>query len=204
MDSFYTLKLKRFFDLSLSVILIVFFSPIMILAWLAIRVTSRGQGFFISTRIGKDEKPFRLLKFRTMYNNSSGGLLEERAYKLAAEGILLKMERDPRVSAVGKFLRRTSIDELPQLFNVLAGSMSLVGPRPLLGFMIEGIHERKKRLSVLPGITGYWQIYAREKNNSAKEMLPYDLRYIDEISLQKDIKILLLTINVVLSGRGAF
>ena len=176
----------------------------MILAWLAIRLTSRGPGFYISDRIGKDEKPFRFLKFRTMYNISVDRKHEQRAYQLAAEGILLKIEEDPRVSPVGKFLRRTSIDELPQLFNVFAGNMSLVGPRPLIGFMIEGIKDGKKRLSVLPGITGYWQIYAREKNNSVKEMLPYDLRYLKEISLKKDLKILLLTVKVVISGRGAF
>ena len=204
MNSLYTLRLKRLFDLSLSSILIVLFSPIMFLAWMVVRITSPGPGFFISTRIGKGGKPFRLLKFRTMYNVSPDSILEQRAYQLATEGILLKMEYDPRVSPVGKFLRRTSIDELPQLFNVLAGNMSLVGPRPLLGFMIEGIHDGKKRLSVFPGITGYWQIYAREKNNSLKEMLPYDLRYVEEISLRVDIIILLKTIKVVLLGRGAY
>jgi lipopolysaccharide/colanic/teichoic acid biosynthesis glycosyltransferase len=177
----------------------------MLLAWIAIRLTSRGAGFFVSTRIGKDGKPFQFLKFRTMYSPPINGLIEQKAYELAAEGILLKMEDDPRVSPVGKFLRRTSIDELPQLFNVLAGNMSIVGPRPLIGFMIESDKpENKKRLSVLPGITGYWQIYAREKNNSLQDMLYYDLRYIDEISLTTDMKIILRTIKAVSSGRGAF
>jgi exopolysaccharide production protein ExoY len=205
MNSFYNVKLKRVFDLTLAAILILCLSPIMLLAWLAIKLTSRGAGFFISTRIGKDGKPFQFLKFRTMYRAPIDSILEQKAYELAAEGVLLKMEGDPRVSPVGKFLRRTSIDELPQLFNVLAGNMSIVGPRPLIGFMIESDKpENKKRLSVLPGITGYWQIYAREKNNSLDEMLPYDLRYVDEVSFTTDMKVLLRTIKVVSSGRGAF
>lgn len=203
MNSLYTLRLKRLFDLSLSSILIVLFSPIMFLAWMVVRITSPGPGFFISTRIGKDGNPFRLLKFRTMYNVSLDKHVQ-KAQQLAAKGILLKMEKDPRVSSVGKFLRRTSIDELPQLFNVLEGKMSLVGPRPLIGFMIDDFHEGRRRLSVFPGITGYWQIYAREKNDSLKEMLPYDLRYVEEISLRVDIIILLKTIKVVLLGRGAY
>jgi len=121
------------------------------------------------------------------------------------DGTLLKMRHDPRVTPIGRWLRKTSVDELPQLWNVLCGEMSLVGPRPLIPFMLEGDQEfRQVRASVRPGLTGLWQIRDRVNNTSAAVMRPHDLEYIERFSLRLDFLILLRTIPAVLAGKGAF
>jgi lipopolysaccharide/colanic/teichoic acid biosynthesis glycosyltransferase len=133
-----------------------------------------------------------------MYTSSPNG-------EQTSDGCLLKSEHDPRVTPIGKILRHSSLDELPQLLNVLMGNMSLVGPRPLVAVMMKGNDPRvDRRQAVLPGMTGYWQIYARHLNTSIDSMLAYDLRYIEESSVLVDIKVLLRTIPAVFSGIGAW
>jgi lipopolysaccharide/colanic/teichoic acid biosynthesis glycosyltransferase len=205
MSTMYNQKLKRFFDILFTIPLIVLFAPLMALIWIGIRLTSVGPAFYIQPRVGKNGRTFHLLKFRTMYTGHSVPEPDLEALALGKTGVLLKVKNDPRVTPLGHIIRRASIDELPQLFNVLAGDMSLVGPRPVVHLMASPYDPTKNpRFSVLPGITGYWQVYAREKGNELTDMLGYDLLYIKEISFWNDLKVLALTIPAVLSGRGAF
>ena len=147
---------------------------------------------------------FSIVKFRSMRTGNPAGIEEQQAAQ-ATQGLLVKMRRDPRVTTVGRWLRATSIDELPQLWNVVRGDMSLVGPRPLIPFMLEAHPEyRRMRARVRPGITGLWQVRDRSNNTSAAAMLPHDLEYLSRFGLRQDLSILLRTIPAVLSGRGAF
>lgn len=189
---------KRLIDLVLTIPLLVIAAPLLVIIAIIIKSTTRGPVLFHQPRIGINGRIFTVLKFRTMHVASASG--EE-----SADGYLLKSQHDPRVTPIGKILRHSSLDELPQLINVLLGDMSLVGPRPLVAVMIKGNDPRiDRRQAVLPGITGYWQIYARHLNTSIDPMLPYDLRYIEEASLIVDLKVLLRTIPAVLSGNGAW
>lgn len=139
-----------------------------------------------------------------MTTGQSAREVDQRAAELALTGILLKPENDPRVTQVGRFLRRHSLDELPQLVNIIKGEMSLVGPRPLLPFMVEPHPlENRLRSSVLPGLTGYWQIYARSESNSLPQMIEHDLKYIESISLWTDLRVLAATLPRIVSGDGA-
>ena len=170
---------------------------------LAIKLDSKGPVVFRQTRIGRNGRRFSMYKFRSMYIDA-----EERKKELMAqnevEGLMFKMENDPRITKVGKFLRKTSIDELPQFFNVLKGDMSLVGTRPPTEDEFEqySFHYRR-RLSITPGLTGMWQVSGRSDIKDFDEVVKLDLRYIDNWSLTLDIKILLQTIGVVLFGRGS-
>jgi lipopolysaccharide/colanic/teichoic acid biosynthesis glycosyltransferase len=198
-------KGKRAIDLTLALVMTILLGPLMALCWICIKCTSTGPAIYRQERIGKRGRKFYIMKFRSMYFHRPEGSHDARATQISGTGILLKMKNDPRITPFGRMIRRTSIDELPQLFNVIAGEMSLVGPRPLIPFMAREIDlASDARFSVLPGMTGYWQIYAREKNTSLEEMLCYDQRYIQEISLLIDMKVLLRTIPAVFSGRGAF
>lgn len=183
---------KRVFDIAVSSVLIVLLSPLFVAIYAALLFGGRGSPIFRQTRIGLRGRPFTLLKFRTMKP-------ETGEYEVAplAPG-------DPRVTRIGRFLRKTSLDELPQLFNVLAGSMSLVGPRPEMPFMVEGYKGwQRKRLEVRPGLTGLWQIMGR-KDLPLHENLEYDFYYIRNQSLMLDFSILVRTLATVLRGRGAF
>ncbi|HEY2858951.1 MAG TPA: sugar transferase [Terracidiphilus sp.] len=194
---------KRLFDLAAASVLLVVAAPLMLLIAILIRLTMGSPVFFHQPRIGLNGKLFEFLKFRTMVKNQEA-VLGKNNISDAPAGMLLKLRKDPRVTPLGRFLRRTSIDELPQLFNVLRGEMSVVGPRPLLPFMAVGEKETlDKRASVPGGITGWWQVKAREHNTSLNDMIAYDLHYVENASVLFDVWILCLTFPCIFSARGA-
>ncbi len=194
---------KRTLDIVASLVATLILAPLFLLAGFFIKLTSQGPVFFIQERVGLNKKRFHLYKFRTMVADA-----EERQREIEhlneASGPVFKMKNDPRITRVGKLLRKTSIDELPQLFNVLKGDMSLVGPRPLPVRDYQGFHQdwQRRRFSVRPGITCLWQINGRCSIPFEKWM-ELDMKYIDEWSLWMDFKILAKTIPAVLKGAGA-
>ncbi|MDE7233259.1 MAG: sugar transferase, partial [Lachnospiraceae bacterium] len=170
---------------------------------IAIRLDSPGPVFFAQTRIGKNGRRFKIYKFRSMYVDA-----EERKKELESQnemqGLMFKMENDPRITRVGKFIRKTSIDELPQFFNIVRGDMSLVGTRPPTEGEFEQYNSHyRRRISMTPGLTGLWQISGRSEIVDFDEVVKLDLEYIDNWTLGLDIKILFRTIWVVLTGRGS-
>jgi lipopolysaccharide/colanic/teichoic acid biosynthesis glycosyltransferase len=194
---------KRALDLGCTFLILSGIWPILLLIWAAIALNSRGPVLFVQTRVGMNGIPFKMYKFRSMYADA-----EERRAELTnqsdREGLCLKIRKDPRITPVGRFLRRWSLDELPQLLNVLRGDMSLVGPRPALVEEVDAYPKRAlHRLSVPPGITGLWQVSGRAEIGF-DEMIDLDLRYVDSCSLKTDLKILLRTFGAVLGGRGAY
>lgn len=200
------MKLKRVMDILLSGIAIYLLSPFFILLMIIIRATSKGPAVFRQDRIGKDGKIIEIYKFRTMIENADEILekILEEGGELAEEYIIhKKLKNDPRVTKVGKLLRKTSIDELPQIINVLMGEMSLIGPRPYLPREIEDMGDYYNNIIKLtPGLTGYWQVSERSKA-TFKERLEMDMFYIDNISLLLDIKIFFKTIIKVIKKEGA-
>ena len=190
-------------DFIVSLILLVFLSLPLLVVALLIKITSKGPVFFIQDRVGLHKRVFRLFKFRTMVADAEAKIaaLEELN---EVDGPAFKIKNDPRITGIGKFLRKTSIDELPQLINVLKGEMSLVGPRPLpirdYGGFDRDWHRR--RFSVKPGMTCLWQVKGRS-NVSFSEWMKLDMQYIDEWSFWLDLKILILTIPAALKGSGA-
>jgi exopolysaccharide biosynthesis polyprenyl glycosylphosphotransferase len=195
--------LKRLQDLSVSTLGIVLAAPLMPLIAIAIKLGSRGPVLFSQVRCGLNGRRFRLLKFRTMYEGADKRL-DEVAHLNEVEGPAFKARRDPRVTSVGRALRRLSLDELPQLFNVFLGDMSLVGPRPPIPQEVDRYERwQRRRLSMKPGITGLWQVSGRAGLDDFNRWIALDLAYIDQWSLWLDFKILLRTIPAVLSTRGA-
>ncbi len=196
---------KRALDVVGSLALLLAFSPLMIAIAIAIKLESRGPIFFRQPRAGRSRTSFRLVKFRSMYTDAEERKAELSGMNEADDGVMFKIREDPRVTKVGAFIRRYSLDELPQLFNVLIGEMSLVGPRPLIfpetDALDEGWHQR--RLELRPGLTGPWQVYGRSQS-PFQEMVRFDYQYVAGWSLARDIEILLATIPAVLSGRGAY
>lgn len=197
------LFIKRWMDVFGSLCGLVFLSPLFLLMALLIKLEDpKGPVFFKQVRIGKDEKEFGMYKFRSMTTDA-----EERLNDLLkhneVSGAMFKMKDDPRVTKIGKFIRKTSIDELPQLFNVLKGDMSLVGPRPPLPREVEEYTSYdKQRLLVTPGCTGLWQV--TERNNVGfKEMVELDLKYIKRRNLIFDLKIIFKTVVVIFKSNGA-
>ena len=169
----------------------------------AIRLSDGGPAFFSQTRVGKDGKVFKIYKFRTMVVDAEKRLAALRE-KNESDGILFKMRRDPRITAVGAWLRKWSLDELPQLFNVLLGEMSLVGPRPALPDETAQYADHvRRRLVVKPGITGLWQVSGRS-DLSWDETVRLDLRYVESWSLALDLQILWKTFSVLFEGSGAY
>jgi lipopolysaccharide/colanic/teichoic acid biosynthesis glycosyltransferase len=196
---------KRAVDLIGALILIVFLSPVLLAAALLVRWSSPGPVFFRQQRWGRAGSQFTCWKFRTMHAKQDRFVDPAVLRELQGQGILLKMQKDPRVTRVGAWLRQTSIDELPQLFNVVLGDMSLVGPRPLMLHMLEPYPELcAERGQMRPGITGLWQISAREQNETALQMAHYDLAYVRGFTLWADLKIMLRTPAAVLFRRGAY
>ena len=198
--------LKRIFDIVASSLLILFFSPILITVALIIKFTSKGPVLYSNERVGYRAINFRCFKFRSMVSDQS---TKKSDYEIALagqeKGILHKVKNDTRITWIGKIIRKTSIDELPQLFNVLRGDMSIIGPRPLVPFMLKHLPEFKEvRCLVRPGITGLWQIRDRVNNTSAEFMIEHDTEYIENYSLVMDAKILLKTPIVVITGEGAY
>jgi lipopolysaccharide/colanic/teichoic acid biosynthesis glycosyltransferase len=197
---------KRTFDIVVSSILIILFAPILLLVTILIKLTSRGPVLYSNERVGLFGAHFKCYKFRSMVVNHA---VKQEDHKQALQGqqkgILHKKKNDSRITLIGKFIRKTSIDELPQLFNVLKGDMSIIGPRPLVPFMLEPYPEFSKiRGLVKPGITGLWQIRDREHNTSAEYMISHDTEYIENYSLMQDLKILVETPIAVLSAKGAY
>jgi exopolysaccharide biosynthesis polyprenyl glycosylphosphotransferase len=196
---------KRGLDIAISSLLLLIMSPLLILIAIAIKIDSRGPALFRQVRAGRGETEFELIKFRSMYINAEQVKEEFEEDNEATDGVMFKIKRDPRITRVGGFLRRASIDELPQLINVLRGEMSLVGPRPLI---LKEAREatqtwHARRLDLRPGITGLWQVSGRS-DLPFQEMVRFDYQYVSGWSLARDIEILLATIPVVLSGRGAY
>ncbi len=194
---------KGLVDRSLAVVGVAVLSPILLALWLAVRCTSAGPAFFTQTRVGKDGREFRIWKFRSMFIDAE----QRKAEFLDAndhDGVLFKMRTDPRVTAVGRFIRRYSLDELPQLFNVLNGTMSLVGPRPPLPEEVQQYAQHvHRRLLVRPGVTGLWQVSGRS-DLSWEETVRLDLRYVENWSLGWDAQILWKTAAAVAHGHGAY
>ena len=203
-DVSWALLVKGFIDRLLAFIgLVILILPMMGIA-LAIRVTSPGPAIFRQTRAGKHGKPFVMYKFRSMANDAEMRRAEMEPFNQML-GPVFKVDRDPRITGFGQWLRRTSLDELPQLFNVLLGDMSLVGPRPLPIYEVEKFEDtaQRRRLSVKPGMTCLWQISGRNQVVDFREWVRLDLDYIDRWSLALDFKILLRTIPAVIFGLGA-
>ena len=206
---------KRLIDVLGSVVLLVLFSPVFFVIAAAIKLTSLGPILFCQQRIGEHGTPFTFLKFRSMYLNNDSSEHKEYVRKLIAgqaakqptngsgEGVF-KLTNDPRITPVGNFLRRTSLDELPQFFNVLRGDMSLVGPRPPLSYEVEAYAtwHRRRLLEAKPGITGLWQIQGRSRVGF-DDMVRLDLRYARNCSPWLDLKILMQTPKAVIAGNGA-
>jgi len=194
---------KRTFDLVVAATLLLLAAPILAVAAVAIRLDSPGPVFFGQTRVGRGNRPFRIWKLRTMVADADTRKAE-LAHRNQADGPLFKIDDDPRITRVGRFLRRTSLDELPQLWNVLRNDMSLVGPRP--GLPAEAVHwdaELRERLRVKPGITGMWQVHGRS-DASFDEYARLDLYYVHNWSLLVDLGILARTIPTVLWSKGAY
>lgn len=194
---------KRGVDVSVSLVLLIALSPLLVAVALVIKFTSKGPVLFLQERIGLNKRRFLIYKFRTMILNADKMLHDlERLNEVS--GPVFKIRNDPRMTPIGRLLRRTSIDELPQLFNVLLGEMSLVGPRPLPVRDYEGFSEdwQRRRFSIRPGITCLWQINGRSAISFEKWM-QLDLQYIDQWSLWLDFKILARTVPAVLKGSGA-
>ena len=192
---------KRCLDITLaSIVLIIGAIPMLAIA-IAIKLTSPGPVLFRQRRVGENEREFTMIKFRTMI---VGAHAQRHALENEADGLLFKMRRDPRVSRIGRFLRRTSLDELPQLFNVLSSTMSLVGPRPALPEEASCYAELQRgRLRVKPGVTGLWQVNGRH-DLSYEDYVRYDLFYVENWSLTMDLYILAKTVPAVLSARGSY
>jgi exopolysaccharide biosynthesis polyprenyl glycosylphosphotransferase len=194
---------KRTFDLVVSVFLLVLLSPLLLASALLVKLTSRGPVIYRSFRPGIGAEPFACFKFRTMYTDADQRQADLESLN-EATGPLFKIRHDPRLTPVGRFLRRWSIDELPQLLNVVRGEMSLVGPRPLPERDFEQLEEwHKKRYLVLPGLTGLWQVSGRSELDF-DDLVRLDFLYLERWSVGLDLAILLKTIPAVLSKRGAF
>ena len=198
----FDLALKRIIDILFSSVMLLILSPIMLIIAAAVKIDSRGPALYISDRLGRNGRSFRCIKFRTMDCDA-----EKRRADLQhlneRDGVLFKITNDPRITRLGHFLRKYSLDEVPQLINVLRGEMSIVGPRPpLAGEVREYKVSHLRRLSVTPGITGLWQVQARQ-DPSFDSYISLDLSYIDNWSIWMDLKIMLRTIRVVIAGTGS-
>jgi exopolysaccharide biosynthesis polyprenyl glycosylphosphotransferase len=196
-------EVKRLIDIAVSAIMLVVLAPLLALVALIIKLDSHGSIFFVQERVGFNKRRFRMLKFRTMRHDAEA-CMKEIEHLNEKSGPIFKIRNDPRITRVGRWLRRTSIDELPQLVNVLLGDMSVVGPRPLSVRDAVRMEEawQKRRFSVKPGLTCLWQVSGRS-NLSFEQWMQLDLEYIDRWSLVLDWSILLRTIPAILTARGA-
>jgi exopolysaccharide biosynthesis polyprenyl glycosylphosphotransferase len=195
--------LKRFLDVTVSFVFLVACAPVLVMVAAMVKLTSEGPVFFCQERVGVNKRRFLMYKFRTMVPNAEKMLPQLESMNEAA-GPVFKIKNDPRITPIGRVLRRTSLDELPQLINVLRGDMSLVGPRPLPVRDYEGFNEdwQRRRFSVRPGITCLWQVNGRS-NIGFDQWMKLDLQYLDEWSIWLDMKIIAQTIPAVLKGAGA-
>ncbi|MEZ5079032.1 MAG: sugar transferase [Solirubrobacterales bacterium] len=196
---------KRCLDLAGSFLALAVLSPLLIAIAIAIKVESRGPIFFRQPRAGRYNTSFQMIKFRSMYNDAERRKQELADRNEADDGVMFKIREDPRVTRVGRVLRRFSLDELPQLINVLKGEMSLVGPRPLIFPETAALekHWHLRRQELRPGLTGPWQVYGRSQS-PFHEMVRFDYQYVAGWSMARDIELLLATLPAVISGRGAY
>ncbi|XXU33766.1 exopolysaccharide biosynthesis polyprenyl glycosylphosphotransferase [Sorangium sp. So ce1000] len=198
----YQMAAKRVLDILVSSCLLVLLSPLLLVVAALIALTSPGPILFRQERVGRYGRTFEMLKFRSMVVNAEA-LRSSLMTRNEQAGPVFKIKNDPRVTRVGSILRKYSIDELPQLVNVLRGDMALVGPRPPLPSEVEKYEAwQRRRLSVRPGLTCVWQVSGRN-NISFEEWMYLDMRYIDHWSIAEDIKLILKTVPVVIAGRGA-
>lgn len=196
--------LKRAMDIVVSLIMLLLLAPLFGLVALLIRLESPGPVFFAQTRVGRWGKLFKMYKFRSMVTNAEKLLEKLKEQNESGAGVIFKMKKDPRITRTGAFIRKTSIDELPQLWNVLKGDMSLVGPRPAIPSEVaEYTLDDRRRLDALPGITCIWQVSGRS-NIDFKGQVRLDTRYIESQSFWFDIVLLFKTIPAVLFGKGAY
>lgn len=200
------LVVKRLIDIVGSIVGVVLTIPFIFVVGIAIKLESKSlkaKVFFVQERVGKDGKTFKMIKFRSMQEDAEEQL-KNLLHKNEIKGAMFKMKNDPRVTKVGKFIRKTSIDELPQFFNVLVGNMSLVGPRPpLMREVVQYSAKDKARLLVKPGITGLWQATVRN-DSDFDVMVRLDIKYIRKLSFKMDMKILFKTISVIFHPNGAY
>ncbi len=201
----------RVLDLLGACVLLLILSPLLLVVAVAIKLDSRGPVIFWQRRVGRDLAPFRVAKFRTMDNGAPSDahrayverMIREKEPDDGKRKPMLKLEKDPRITRVGAFLRRTSLDELPQLINVVLGEMSLVGPRPPIQYEVDNYPARAfRRFAVRPGITGLWQVRGRSLTTFA-EMIELDIEYVERRSFALNVEILVLTVPTVIHGKGA-
>ena len=201
--AWWQLAVKRALDIVMSTLAIVVLTPLLLAVALLVIVTSPGPVFYVQERVGRGGQPFRMVKFRSMYRNAHDRR-EEHVGQNMHQGPIFKIRDDPRITPVGRAIRRLSIDELPQFFNVLMGHMSLVGPRPALPEEFLDYTEREReRLLVKPGVTCIWQVSGRS-DIDFQTWVDMDLDYIETWSLLLDLKLLVRTVPAVLTGRGAY
>jgi exopolysaccharide biosynthesis polyprenyl glycosylphosphotransferase len=199
----YRAFIKRWFDALFSFLALVLLAPFLLLVAVAVKVDSRGPVLFCQERVGKNGRVFRFYKFRSMVVGAER-MKKQLSQLNELDGPVFKISNDPRMTKVGKLIRKTSIDELPQLFNVLRGEMSLVGPRPPLPDEVEEYEQwQRRKLDVLPGMTCLWQISGRNMIGF-REWMRLDIEYVENCSFGLDIKILLRTIPAVISRKGAY
>ena len=194
--------IKRLIDVVCSFLGVLVLSPLFIIIAIIIKTTSKGPVFFSQKRVGKNGKEFDMYKFRSMVVNAEE-LKEKLADQNEMSGPMFKMKDDPRVTKVGKFIRKTSIDELPQLWNVIKGDMSLVGPRPSLPKEVAQFEDwMHKRLEVKPGLSCFWQVSGRH-NIDFEDWMKLDIKYVEENSTWVDIKLIFKTVGVLLGDKNA-
>ena len=198
----FSLRVKRVLDIALSLLALVVLAPCVLAIAIAVKLESEGSVFYSAERIGKKGRVFRCLKFRTMVRDADN-LRAAIMHMNERDGVLFKVTNDPRITRVGRFLRKYSLDELPQFFNVLRGDMSIVGPRPPIASEVRNYQlSHLRRLDVMPGITGLWQVQARQ-DPSFDTYISMDVAYIENWSLMLDLKIIAHTVGVILSGTGS-
>ena len=195
--------IKRILNLLCSFVGVIVLSPFFLIISLLIKVTSKGPVFFVHERVGLNGKKFKLIKFRTMVNNAEEMIASFSPEQKKESEENYKVKDDPRITKIGKFLRRTSLDELPQLINILKGDMSIVGPRPVVDEELNWYGDKKdKLLSVKPGLTGWWAVNGRS-NVPYPERCDLELYYVDHISFALDAKIILKTLGAIIKKDGA-
>lgn len=197
------IQIKRALDIIIASIGLIVLSPIFLILAILIKIDSKGSVLFAHTRMGKNGEKFKMYKFRTMYENAQEMIKDFTPEQKKEWEENFKLKNDPRITKIGKFLRKTSLDELPQIINIIKGDLSIIGPRPIIDEELEKYGENKEKfLSITPGLTGYWQANGRSATTYEQRM-KMELYYIDHISPKLDLQIFFKTISSVLKKEGA-